>query len=225
MRDDSAGETPLGTPGQRALGAIGSAVRRAQETHAGVVLPTEPSGTKIPKLAAEGREPVNQNERSQRRLLVAIVTVSVFIAVGLILLVSLPNDSPPSRQASTGSHRTSGKAGTSPRPPAGAAPGTTTTTVTTSTPAAVIPAGPPVIASIDPVTGSAGQSVQVNGTNFLSSNGRIVAMFNGDVVPTDCPTQNVCNVTVPPDMGATSVRLTIKTASGTSNATTFTYSR
>jgi hypothetical protein len=65
--------------------------------------------------------------------------------------------------------------------------------------------------------------VQVAGTNFLSSDGQIVASFNAEVAPTNCPAQNVCTVTVPPMAGPTAAQVTITTAVGTSNAVTFTY--
>jgi hypothetical protein len=66
--------------------------------------------------------------------------------------------------------------------------------------------------------------VQVAGANFLSSDGQIVASFNGEVASTSCPEQNVCTVTVPPMAGSTAAQLTITTAGGTSNPVTFTYS-
>jgi hypothetical protein len=87
-----------------------------------------------------------------------------------------------------------------------------------------MPGGAPVIASISPSTGAAGQGLQVAGSNFLSSSGQIVASFNGQVAPTSCPAQNTCTVTVPPMSGASSAQVTITTAGGTSNAVTFTYS-
>jgi len=80
-----------------------------------------------------------------------------------------------------------------------------------------------VISALIPSSATAGQAVQIAGSNFLSSNGQIVASFNGQVAPTNCPTQNTCNVTVPPPTGLPSVQVTINTAGGTSNAVTFTY--
>ena len=52
--------------------------------------------------------------------------------------------------------------------------------------------GPPVISSLSPSSGTAGQGIQVAGANFLSANGQIVATFNGQVAPTSCPAQNTC---------------------------------
>ncbi len=80
-----------------------------------------------------------------------------------------------------------------------------------------------MISALSPSSGAAGESVQVAGSNFLSSNGHIVATFNGQVASTSCPAQNTCTVTVPPSTGSPSAQVTITTASGTSNAVTFTY--
>ena len=96
-------------------------------------------------------------------------------------------------------------------------------TTTTPSTAPASPGGPPVISALSPSTATAGQAVQIAGSNFLSSNGQIVATFNGQVAATTCPTQNTCNVTVPPSAGLPSAQVTINTASGTSNAMTFTY--
>jgi hypothetical protein len=81
-----------------------------------------------------------------------------------------------------------------------------------------------VIASLSPASGAPGEGIQVAGSNFLSSSGQIVATFNGQVTSTSCPAQNTCTVTVPPMSGSSSALVTITTASGTSNAVTFTYS-
>jgi hypothetical protein len=64
----------------------------------------------------------------------------------------------------------------------------------------------------------------VAGANFMSSDGQIVATFNGQVAPTSCPAQNTCSITVPPPSpGARSAQVMITTAGGISNAVTFTY--
>ncbi len=82
--------------------------------------------------------------------------------------------------------------------------------------------GPPVISSLSPASGPVGQAIVVAGSNFLSSSGQIVATFNGQVATTSCPAPNTCNVTVPPS-ATPSAQVAISTASGTSNAVTFTY--
>ena len=103
------------------------------------------------------------------------------------------------------------------------APSPSASTTTTSTTLSVAPAGPPVISGLSPASGSPGQSVMVSGANFLSTNGQIVATFNGQVAPTDCPAQNSCTVTVP-SSNAPSAQVVITTPGGASNGETFTYS-
>lgn len=81
-----------------------------------------------------------------------------------------------------------------------------------------------MIASLSPASGAAGQGIVVDGSNFLSSNGQIVATFNGQVTSTNCPAANTCTVTVPPMSGSSSAQVIITTATGASNPVTFTYS-
>jgi hypothetical protein len=225
MRENPAGEVPFGTPGSRALGAIGSAVRRARETQGGEVR-TEPGEAAVPNPTTERRAVPTRDERARSRLLGAIVTVSVFIAVGIALIFSLPSTRSPSSSPLTEPPRTPHHTQAPPTGTAGASPqGGTAATPTTSVPApVVVPAGPPMITSIDPTSGPSGQGIEVKGANFLSSSGQIVAMFDGNVAPTNCPTQNVCNVTVPPASASTRARVTVTTSSGTSNTVIFTYS-
>ena len=158
---------------------------------------------------------------------VAVVALLV-VAAAIALIVSSSSSSAPSYPAAV----PSGQATTVPThsPPTGprnrAAPATTPTTSTpasSTTTVAVAPAGPPVISSLSPASGSAGQSVMVSGANFLSTSGQIVATFNGQVAPTSCPAQNTCTVTVP-SSNAPSAQVVITTAGGASNAETFTYS-
>ncbi len=101
--------------------------------------------------------------------------------------------------------------------------GRRTTTTSSTTPVSATPGGPPVISSLTPSSGSAGQGIEVAGANFLSPTGQIEATFNGQVAATSCPAQNTCTVTVPPMSGSSSAQVTITTASGTSNPVTFTY--
>jgi hypothetical protein len=66
--------------------------------------------------------------------------------------------------------------------------------------------------------------VTISGTNFISSDGQIVAYFNGQVAPTSCPDPESCSITVPTLTGTlSSVSVTITTDSGTSNAMAFQY--
>jgi hypothetical protein len=100
-----------------------------------------------------------------------------------------------------------------------AAPSTTPT----SAPVPGLAFGQPVITSLDPANAAPGQQIAVMGANFMSSNGSIVATFNGQVAPTRCPTQTSCTVTVPPASGSPQAVVTIATSNGTSNVVSFTY--
>ena len=249
MADQHAAEPPPGTPGQRALGAMESAVRRARESAGDAPLPPSPApGNQIPDRPggpapapfAEAR-PTAETPRwaespsraGHDRWLIrsAAVLAALVVAGAVALLVSLlvsPGPPPstaaravqattaPNRLPSTsprgGKHGTTGSSSTT--TPASASGSTTTV--------AAAPGGPPVISSLSPSSGSAGQSVTIIGSNFLSTSGQIVATFSGQVAPTSCPAQNTCTVTVPPST-APSAQVVITTAGGASNAVTFTY--
>ena len=224
MTNGQAAETPPGTPSRRALGAMESAVRRAREAQGG--LPPPPLGpTPAPDPPRQppavdptdhAPAPAPARRRPDRWLVAAVVAASVLVVVAAAALaVSL------SRNSSPGAHSPSRAA--APRahsaPRSGAAGTTTTSSATTP----VGPAGVPVIGSLTPSSGSAGERIQVAGANFLSSNGQIVATFDGQVAPTSCPASNSCSVTVPPQSGSSSAQVSITTSGGTSNAVTFTY--
>jgi IPT/TIG domain len=166
-----------------------------------------------------------------RWLFTAVVAVAVLVVIASAALAASITSGPPTQLLAPGSaqraaqapsplHGSSGGGATS---HSGQSSGTSTTTTTPSV--SPSPGGPPVISGLAPATGAPGQGIQVSGTNFLSPNGQIVALFNGQVAPTSCPAQNTCTVTVPPmTAGASSAQVTITTADGTSNAVTFTYS-
>ena len=227
MPDERTAETPPGTPGQRALGAMESAVRRARESAGAPPLSRPPPEDRHPPGPTGETAPP---ARPDRWLIGTVAVVAVLVVAAAIALIvsSSSSTAPPSPAAAP-----SGQAPTAPThspstgPRNGAAPATTPTTSTptpsTTTTVAVAPAGPPVISSLSPASGSAGQSVMVSGANFLSTSGQIVATFNGQVAPTSCPAQNTCTVTVP-SSNAPSAQVVITTAGGASNAETFTYS-
>lgn len=223
MTDGQTAETPPGTPSRRALGAMESAVRRAREGQGGLPpapppptpAPTPPRRPQDGDLADQGlaREPAPR--RSDRWLLASVVVASVLvIAAAAALAVSLSRN--PQTAAHPPTRAAAGKKG-------GGTSGTTTTTTTSPTSTPVGPAGVPVISSLTPSSGTAGETIRVTGANFISSNGQIVATFNGQAAPTSCPAQNTCTVTVPPQSGPSSAQVSITTAGGTSNPVTFTY--
>jgi hypothetical protein len=64
----------------------------------------------------------------------------------------------------------------------------------------------------------------VHGANLFSSNGLVLARFDGQPTRTRCATQSSCTVVVPPLPGSPAqAQVTITTASGISNALTFTF--
>jgi hypothetical protein len=151
-------------------------------------------------------------------VIVAAVALGVSLSSGSGPGVAAP---PPARPGPAHTGGTPGHQTTGTQPNTS----TTTSSSTTSTlPSLGTPGGAPVIASLNPSSGNPGQTLQVSGSNFLSSDGQIVATFAGQVAPTSCPTQTTCTVTVPsgpPAAGA--VPVTITTSGGTSNTVTFTY--
>jgi hypothetical protein len=150
---------------------------------------------------------------------VAVAAVAV-VVLAIALIVSLSGGGSQVAAPTGSTVPTSGTGGHRSNhhgPTSGGASSTTTSTL------AVTPGGPPVIDSITPSSGAAGQIISIMGANFLSSDGHIVATFNGVVASTSCPAQNTCTVTVPPSDGASSAQVTITTAGGASNSVPFTY--
>jgi hypothetical protein len=236
MTDGKAAEPTPGTPSRRALGAMESAVRRARESQGGLP-PTEPPRTSStptrprrppePVGADRGSDQDDGGRRSERWLIASVAVAAVLVACAAIALaVSLSGGpepaAPGSSTVTTAAPAHPGASPSSSHAGSGRRSGATSTT-TTSTTAPVAAGGPPTISSLSPSSGSAGQGIVVAGANFISSDGQIVATFNGQVAPTSCPAQDACTVTVPPSSGSTSARVTITTAGGTSNAVTFVY--
>ncbi len=221
MTDGQAAETPPGTPGRRALGAMETAVRRAREAQGGL-----PPPRPLPPPA-----PPPPTRSPERWLFAGVAAAAVLVvAAAIALAVSLsgnPRPGPPGATTAAAPHtpsvpRSSAR-GTKGGHSASGTSARTTTTTAPSTPTPTGPVGAPVISSLSPSNGSAGEGVQITGANFLSSDGQIVATFNGQVAPTSCTAENTCTVTVPPPSGSSPARVSITTASGTSNAVTFTY--
>jgi IPT/TIG domain len=230
--DGPADEPRRGTPSRRALGAMEHAVQRARA--AGRSSPSQPTrpferpAAVPPPHVGPRADPLYRPRDSERWLLVSVSVAATLVVIGAVALALSIGDRgqrgalPPSSSAAP-SHGGTPAPGRPHGPAAGRRPSPAPTT--TLPPAShAPPGGPPVIALLSPASGGAGDGIQVAGTNFLSSDGQIVASFNGQVAPTSCPAQNVCTVTVPSLAGSTAARVTITTAGGTSNAVTFTYS-
>jgi hypothetical protein len=243
--EDRTGDARPTSPGAKALGAMELAARRARESRAQTTAtrdPDTPPGLDQP--TAWGEPPDVERRDSEdspgsrtiatvppeRWLAVAVGAAAVLVVIAAIaLVVSLTSGSSPGPVAAPpAGHGTSHTNGTPARSGGGgaaqpssapAAPQTTSTLPSLGT-----PGGAPVISSLTPSSGSSGQTLQVTGSNFLSSDGQIVATFAGQVAPTACPSQTTCTVTVPPTSAPPGpVPVTITTSAGTSNTVTFTY--
>jgi hypothetical protein len=215
---------------------MAAAARRAREAQEGAPptrsveiqfdqppLPSPRSGDPVSRNAADRRNPLE--------MAVWVAAAMVLVAAGALAVTlatgqtgggpgTPPQTSGHSASPATPHERSGGGRGGSSTSPGRSS--TTTTSTTAGTPNAN---GPPVIAALTPANGSAGQAIQVAGSNFLSSSGQIIATFDGQVAPTSCPAQNTCSVTVPPaPSGSQTAQVVITTAGGTSNTLTFTYS-
>ena len=227
MTDGQAAEPPQGSPSRRALGAMESAARRAREGAGGAPLLPAPPQRRTSEPAPPERKHV-QSWQPDHWLMVAVAAVALLVVgAALALVVSLASGNGPQSTATAPSTVTTPNHGGGARPahhpPTTGSSGPSNASTTTSTPAPAAEGGAPVISALSPSTGVAGQGIEVSGSNFLSSNGQIVATFDGQVAPTRCPSQNTCAVTVPTSTGSPSAQVTITTAAGTSNAVTFTY--
>ena len=198
--------------------------------------PPRPSALPAPPWAGPPGPPGERNESARREhwLIISVATLAVLVVgAGIALAVTAGGGgqqgaAPPAAAPTTAAHAGATPATHHPatHPPAtkGHGGGAAKSSTTTSTAPPTTPGGPPVIAALSPASAAAGQGIVVDGSNFLSSNGQIVATFNGQVAPTSCPAANTCTVTVPPMSGSSSAQVIITTASGASNAVTFTYS-
>jgi hypothetical protein len=103
-------------------------------------------------------------------------------------------------------------------------PTTAVPVATTTTTLAPVTGTNPVLSTIEPASGSPGQTLVMTGSNLLSPSGQITANFGAETATVACLAQTSCLVIVPPD-GAfvATTPVTVTTDSGTSNALMFTY--
>ena len=146
--------------------------------------------------------------------MVAVVVTAVLVVAAAISLVFLAatrhqpaaNTAPPALTHPTTHHSAAGN-------------------VPSTTLPAPTPGAAPVISSLNPSSGAAGQAIMVLGANFMSPSGHIAAHVGAALASIACPKQSTCLVTVPPPAAGapSSVTVTVTTDSGTSNAASFTY--
>ncbi len=221
----------------RVLSAMAEAARRSRESVAGRGPETRHdirAPRADPHAVVAPAPPVKEAARNrERRLMASIALVAaVLVVAGVSLGISVVahrGSATTLRSARPGIAVTlptkprSTPTTTAPLPTP--SPSTASSPTTAPSPTATASSGSgPVLSALTPSSGSAGQSVAVVGTGFLSSDGSVVVSFNGQVAPTVCPIQTNCTVTVPAmsDPPPT-VPVTITTASGTSNALSFVY--
>lgn len=116
------------------------------------------------------------------------------------------------------------------RPGATRAASNPTTTVprspasdSTTTAAGPSAPGAPRLASLSPASGPPGIRVSLRGTGFMSANGHVLVYFGAVPAPTNCPSVTQCVATAPAAHAGSVVAVRLHTASGVSNAATFTY--
>lgn len=97
------------------------------------------------------------------------------------------------------------------------------TSTATSTSAGPSAPGAPRLASLSPTSGPPGTQVSLQGVGFMSANGHVLVYFGAVPAPTTCPSVSRCLATAPAAHAGSVVAVRLHTASGVSNAETFTY--
>ncbi len=195
----------------------------AQATHPPGAPPSSPH-----RAAPRRTSPRRRSRRRRAGLAGAVgVLIALNIAAGAVLALSLAS---PAKKNQPGSEA---------QPPSTTSPtslpssrNSTTHSVTSSTvPASSSlprspPGGAPVLATISPASGVAGQVVTLTGTGLFSADGVISVAFGSAPASVVCPTETTCRATVPtpPASSSGTVSVTVKTQSGTSNRVAFSYS-
>lgn len=166
-------------------------------------------------------------QRSRRLLPVAVVAglilVLVGVAVGLLSSSGLPRHSaaPPSR-VSSGHHERASTVSRSTSTTTTSSTSTTTPSTTSSSTVVRSSSGSLELASLSPDAGTAGESVTLSGSGFFGAHGYVAVTFDGRVVPTRCPSEEICTAIVPDGLSG-SVTVRLQTTSGKSNGLTFRY--
>jgi hypothetical protein len=145
---------------------------------------------------------------------ITLMVAAVLTAAGLALAESIHSP----QVIRQGTPHSPGPTGTS-VPAASSSSTTLPATTTSSTPPPNTTSGL-VLEALSPGAGSAGQQVTLSGSGFIGAHGYIAATFDGVVVPTRCPSEQTCIVTIPAGhSGDATVRL--RTSTGESNALVF----
>ncbi len=205
-------DTSFSRPSARALDTMAHAVRRARES------PQE----------ADVRSRPRRRSRLETLLRTSVVVVSALVVgfAGALAALQLrgAQSSPSADLGETGVPRS--HAGQS-QPTASSVSHASPRSATHSSPRSgsvqtgkqrVLPGSQPWLFTVIPSVAASGQVLTISGANFFSPDGRVQASVGGHDAPTRCPTEAVCVVTVPQDLGPPRrLSLTIETETGTSN--------
>ena len=223
-------------PSTEALAAMAEAARRSRQSGVGVEGPTTRESGKVPAMDATGAAGAPAGEDHWRGRSLLIVSAALVAVLAAVVGWTSTNDrgtsarpaessAPASRPAPVaGSSSTIPPVKSAPSsPPPSTPPASTTTSLAPA--ATTLPSGGgPVLATVEPSSGAAGQVVVITGSDFISPSGQISAHFGTQVTTIVCPEQTSCLVAVPPAVGTgASAPLTVTTDGGTSNPLTFTY--
>jgi hypothetical protein len=190
--------------------------------------PTQPGRVATSRALPWSRHKATSRLLPFRRLVpVAVVAVTVLAIVGAG--VALVSSSGPSRHSAAPLSRVSSEHPARPRAVArstssATTPSTSTTTPFTTSSTTVVSSGSGTLAlaALSPDAATAGKSVTLSGSGFIGANGYVAATFDGRVVPTRCPSDEMCIATVPAGLSG-SVTVRLQTTSGRSNGLTFRY--
>jgi hypothetical protein len=220
-------------PGSRALEAIAEAARRSREEAAqGSSEPSPAHGSPhragpASDVAVDVRSPSwpsSDRRREMRRVTAVIVAALLVLVTATLAVFEVTRGGSRAAPRSVTIRTTTARPALAPSSiPPTPLPHSTLPSASTA-PTSSIGGSDPVLSSLDPSSGAAGQSVVISGANFLSGDGKIIARFGGRTAPTRCSDQTSCSVTVPVLAGSPSViPVTVTTVMGTSNALNFTY--
>jgi len=228
-------------PSARALAAMAEAAERSRLTGAGAEGNRSPSSFRSSRL--------RRWVVLSAGLVVAVAVVAVVVfssakgrgtSASTASSAPVPHSRPVTGSGSPTTHPPTGTSSTVPAstvpastvpPPASspatspaASPAAVPTPTTSPTPSTSPPSGGPVLSSLEPSSGTAGQVLIVTGTDLLSPSGQITAQFGGETAVIACPMSTSCLMEVPASSGTSaSASVTVTTDGGTSNPLTFTY--
>jgi hypothetical protein len=175
----------------------------------------------------------SRRQPSRRPVAVFATAVLVLALVGVGVGVALTSSSGPSRLSAAPPSRVSsghpGRRGIAPRSTSSTTTSSTSTTTSTTVPSTTSSttvvrsgSGTLALAALSPDAATAGESVTLSGSGFIGAHGYVAATFDGRVVPTRCPSEEMCIATVPAGLSG-SVTVRLQTASGSSNGLSFRY--